>query len=84
MVQYWERFFAAFPDLDVRDEFKAEDGDTAINEWSMPGTNAAALETPEGTISATGKRWRFADATLSRGARDAYEAIGCTTTNWGS
>ena len=56
MVQYWERFFTAFPDLDPRDEFKAESGDTAINEWSMSATNSGPLETPEGTIPATGKR----------------------------
>ena len=56
IVQYWERFFTAFPDLNGRDEFKAESGDTAINEWSVSGTNSGAMETPEGTIPATGKQ----------------------------
>ena len=56
IVQYWERFFAAFPDLNGRDEFKAESGDTAINEWSVSGTNSGPMETPEGTIPATNKR----------------------------
>ncbi len=56
IVQYWERFFAAFPDLNGRDEFKAEGGDTAINEWWFSGTNSGPLETPEGTMPATGKQ----------------------------
>lgn len=56
VVEYWERFFTAFPDLRVHDEFKAENGDTAINEWSISGTNSGPMETPEGTIPATGKR----------------------------
>jgi steroid delta-isomerase-like uncharacterized protein len=59
IVQYWERLFAAFPDLSGRDEFKAESGDTAINEWTFSGTNSAPLETPEGVIPATGKRVTF-------------------------
>ena len=56
IVQYWERFFEAFPDLTGRDEFKAESGDTAINEWSVSGTNSGPMETPEGTMPATGKQ----------------------------
>ncbi len=56
IVRYWERFFAAFPDLSARDEFKAESGDTAINEWSVTGTNTGSLESPEGTLEPTGKR----------------------------
>jgi steroid delta-isomerase-like uncharacterized protein len=56
IVQYWQGFFQAFPDINGRDEFKAESGDTAINEWSASGTNEGPLETPEGTIDATGKR----------------------------
>jgi|ERR671925_2211400 predicted ester cyclase len=55
VVQYWERFFEAFPDLSVRDTFKAENGDTAINEWTASGTNSGPMETPEGTIPATGR-----------------------------
>lgn len=56
IVKYWRAFFEAFPDLQGRDEFKAEAGDTAINEWSVAGTHSGPLETPEGTIPATGKR----------------------------
>jgi steroid delta-isomerase-like uncharacterized protein len=56
VVQYWRRFFEAFPDLNGRDVFKAENGDTAINEWTFSGTNSGPMETPEGTIPATGKR----------------------------
>jgi steroid delta-isomerase-like uncharacterized protein len=56
IVEYWVRFFEAFPDLSGRDDFKAESGDAAINEWSMSGTNSGPMETPEGTIPATGKR----------------------------
>jgi ketosteroid isomerase-like protein len=56
IVEYWERFFTAFPDLDVRDEVKADAVDVAVNEWSASGTNTGALQTPEGTLSATGNR----------------------------
>jgi len=56
IVQYWDGLFTAMPDLNGRDEFEAEAGDTAINEWSMSGTNSGPMDTPEGTIPATGKR----------------------------
>jgi steroid delta-isomerase-like uncharacterized protein len=56
IVQYWQGFFQAFPDMVGRDEFKAESGDTAINEWSASGTHQGPLETPEGSIPATGKQ----------------------------
>jgi steroid delta-isomerase-like uncharacterized protein len=71
VVQYWEGFFRAFPDISGRDEFKAESGDTAINEWTASGTNDGPLETPEGTIPATGKRVtiRGADALTARDGR---------------
>src|SRR5829696_2439049 len=52
---YWSRFFEAFPDVKGRDMFKAENGDTAINEWIFTGTNTGPMETPEGIIPATGK-----------------------------
>jgi steroid delta-isomerase-like uncharacterized protein len=54
--EYWQGFFQAFPDISGSDEFTAESGDTAINEWRASGTNEGPLETPEGTIPATGKR----------------------------
>ncbi len=71
IVQYWESFFTAFPDLSGRDEFKAESGDTAINEWSASGTHSGPLETPEGTIPATGKQatLRGCDAITVRDGR---------------
>ncbi len=71
IVQYWESFFEAFPDLSGRDEFKAESGDTAINEWSASGTNSGPMETPEGTMPATGKRMtlRGCDAITVRDGR---------------
>jgi steroid delta-isomerase-like uncharacterized protein len=53
---YWQVFFDAFPDLQARDELKAEVGDTAVNEWSSTGTHSGPLETPDGTIPATGRR----------------------------
>jgi steroid delta-isomerase-like uncharacterized protein len=56
IVQYWNGFFQAFPDMSGGDEFKADSGDTAINEWTASGTNQGPLETPEGTLPATGKR----------------------------
>ena len=55
IAQYWEGFFQAFPDMHGQDDFEAESGDTAINEWSASGTNTGPLEGPEGTIPATGK-----------------------------
>jgi steroid delta-isomerase-like uncharacterized protein len=54
--EYWQGFFQAFPNINGGDEFKAESGDAAINEWTASGTNEGPLETPEGTIPATGKR----------------------------
>lgn len=56
IVGYWRVFFDAFPDLQGRDDFKAEADDTAINEWSVTGTHSGPLETPEGTIPPTGRR----------------------------
>lgn len=56
IAEYWDGFFKAFPDLSGRDEFKAESGDTAINEWSASGTNTGPMETPEGAMPATGKQ----------------------------
>ena len=44
------------PGHEGQDTFKAEAGDTAINEWTVSGTNTGPMETPEGTIPATGKR----------------------------
>jgi steroid delta-isomerase-like uncharacterized protein len=69
IVEYWQGFFQAFPDMTGQDEFKAESGDTAINEWSASGTNDGPLETPEGSIPATGKRVtiRGCDALTVRG-----------------
>ena len=56
IVEYWKGFFKAFPDIGGEDEFEAESGDTAINEWTASGTNDGPLESPEGTLPATGKR----------------------------
>ena len=56
IAEYWDGFFRAFPDIHGQDDFEAESGDTAINEWSASGTNTGPLEGPEGTIPATGKR----------------------------
>jgi steroid delta-isomerase-like uncharacterized protein len=68
IVGYWEGFFRAFPDLQGGDEFEAESGDTAINEWTASGTHTGPLEGPEGMIPATGKRItvRGADAMTVR------------------
>jgi len=56
LIQYWQGFFTALPDVQVQDERKWDTGDTAINEWSATGTNSGPFETPEGTIPPTGKR----------------------------
>ena len=86
IVQYWGRFFTAFPDLNGRDEFKAESGDTAINEWSVSGTNSGPMETPEGTMPATNERLtlRGCDAItvrdgLIRSHRVYYDQVGFMT-----
>jgi steroid delta-isomerase-like uncharacterized protein len=86
IVQYWESFFTACPDLNGRDEFTAESGDTAINEWSASGTNSGPIETPEGTIPATGKRLtlRGCDALTVREGRIRshrvyYDQLTCMT-----
>ena len=63
IVGYWRMYFDAFPDLEARDELKAEDGDTAFNEWSVTGTHSETLETPDGTIPATGSAEPCAGAT---------------------
>ena len=55
IVAYWTGFFQAFPEMEGADTFKAESGDTAINEWSASGRHTGPLEGPEGTIPATGK-----------------------------
>ena len=55
IAQYWEGFFQAFPDMRGQDDFEAENGDTAINEWSASGTHTGPLEGPDGAIPATGK-----------------------------
>lgn len=68
IVEYWEAFFRAFPDLEGQDELEAESGDTAINEWSASGTHTGPLDGPEGTIPATGRSLtvRGADAITVR------------------
>ena len=55
IVDYWEGFFRAFPAMVGADEFKAESGNTAINEWSASGSHDGPLDSPEGAIPATGK-----------------------------
>ena len=86
IAEHWGRLFAAFPDLSGGDEFKAESGDTAINEWSVSGTHSGPMETPEGTIPATGKRLTFrgADAMTVRDGlihshRGYYDQLGFMT-----
>src|SRR5919109_3209022 len=86
MREYWQRFFVAFPDLEVGDEFKAENGDTAINEWFFSGTNSGPMETPEGPLPATGKRItiRGCDVLTVRGGlieshRAYYDQLGLMT-----
>jgi steroid delta-isomerase-like uncharacterized protein len=68
IIQYWEGFFQAFPDMRGQDDFSAESGDTVMNEWSATGTHSGPLEGPEGTIPATGKEMtmRGADAITVR------------------
>jgi steroid delta-isomerase-like uncharacterized protein len=59
IVEYWRVMFVAFPDVQVRDDLKADVGDSAMNEWSAGGTHSGPWETPEGTVPATGKRVTF-------------------------
>ena len=66
--------------MHVQDDFKAENGDTAINEWTISGTQTGPLEGPEGTIPATGKgiTVRGVDALTGRNVivRNIGRAIG--------
>jgi ketosteroid isomerase-like protein len=66
IVEYWERFFAAFPDLGGEDTFKAESGDTAINEWSFGGTNMARWRARRERYPRPGSGSPSAAATRSR------------------
>ena len=77
IVEYWGQFFQAFPDLRGGDDFEAESGDTAINEWTASGTHDGPLETPEGTIPATGKTvtLRGCDAITVRDGRITSQRI---------
>jgi ketosteroid isomerase-like protein len=59
IVEYWRVMFDAFPDVQVRDDLKADVGDSAMNEWSAGGTHSGPWETPEGSVPATGKRVTF-------------------------
>jgi steroid delta-isomerase-like uncharacterized protein len=59
ITEYWRVLFAAFPDMQGRDDFKGEVGDSAFNEWTAAGTHSGPLETPEGTVPATGKPVTF-------------------------
>lgn len=59
IVGYWRVMFEAFPDVQVRDDLKADVGDSAMNEWSAGGTHSGPWETPEGSIPATGRRVSF-------------------------
>jgi steroid delta-isomerase-like uncharacterized protein len=77
IVEYWQGFFQAFPEISGGDEFKAESDDTAINEWTASGINEGPLETLEGTIPATGKRatLRGCDVITVRGGRITSQRI---------
>lgn len=59
IVEYWQVIFRAFPDMQVRDDLKADAGDSAMNEWTVGGTHSGPWETPDGTVPATGKRVTF-------------------------
>jgi predicted ester cyclase len=59
IVEYWRVMFDAFPDVQVRDDLKADVGDSAMNEWSAGGTHSGPWETPEGSIPPTGRRVTF-------------------------
>jgi steroid delta-isomerase-like uncharacterized protein len=71
IVGYWRVMFQAFPDLQGRDDFKADAGDSAFNEWTAEGTHSGPFETPEGAIPPTGKRvtLRGCDIVAVRGGR---------------
>ena len=53
---------AAFPDITGRITTSAGAGNTAVLEITWTGSNEGPLETPGGTIPATGKAVEFADA----------------------
>ena len=59
MAKSWK---AAFPDIHGRIWTSAGAGNTAVLEITWTGTNDGPLETPGGTIPATGKAVEFDDA----------------------
>jgi steroid delta-isomerase-like uncharacterized protein len=53
------QFLRAFPDLHGTVESVLEDGDRVATEVAFTGTNTGPLETPDGTLPATGQPARF-------------------------
>lgn len=56
IADYWRAQFEAFPDLEGRDELKAATGEAVLNQWLFEGTNTGPIQTPEGSVPATGRR----------------------------
>ena len=64
VLEYWERFFGAFPDMKGSDDLTAEAGDTVLNEWTARGTHSGPLRLPDETIPPTGKQVRVRGADI--------------------
>jgi len=68
-----QMWWTAFPDLKHEISHSVEDGDTFSCELHVKGTHSGPMQTPQGTISATGKRvvfescdyFRFRDGKVS-------------------
>ena len=54
-----EMWWTAFPDLKHEMTNVVEDGDALACELHVTGTNSGALQTPKGTVPATGKKVLF-------------------------
>jgi steroid delta-isomerase-like uncharacterized protein len=64
--EYMQIFWSAFPDMNVSENYQVISGDTAVTESTYSGTHTGTLRTPNGDISATGKRVQGRQVTVQR------------------
>ena len=71
IVEYMMSFRQAFPDLSWEPKATFEDGDDALDEGWLAGTNSGTLSSPEGDLPPTGRRLRLreCDVITVRGGR---------------
>lgn len=71
LLQMLGAYRAAFPDLRHHVSHHVEAGDTIALELTVEGTHTGPMQTPQGTIPATGKRvrWESCDYIRIRGGK---------------